>query len=72
MKTIIRLILLFFCVRAKEKELPIDTSKVKVTRRKELLWINSKRIYTDPNGRKICEHHLEEDELQKIKEINLI
>ena len=72
MKTIIRLILLFFCVRAKEKELPIDTSKVKVTRRKGLLWINSKRIYTDQNGRKICEHHLEEDELQKIKEINLI
>ena len=72
MKTIIRLILLFFCVRAKEKELPIDTSKVKVTRRKKLPWINSKRIYTDQNGRKIREQHLEEDELQKIKEINLI
>ena len=72
MKTIIRLILLFFCVRAKEKELPIDTSKVKVTRRKELLWINGKRIYTDPNGLRICEHYLEKNELQKIKEINLI
>ena len=72
MKTLIKTIRLFFCLKTPEKELPIDTSQVKVSRRKGVIWINRKRIYTDPNGRKVCEQLLTKEEMQKIKEMNLI
>ena len=72
MKTLIKSARLFFCLKTPEKELPIDTSKVKVNRRKGLIWINSKRIYTDPNGRKVCEQLLNKEEKLKLKEMNLI
>ena len=72
MKTLIKTIRLFFCLKTPEKELPLDTSEVKVNRRKGIIWINNKRIYTDPNGRKVCEQLLTKAEIKKIKEMNLI
>lgn len=72
MKTILRALRLFFCFNIKKHEEPIDTSGVKVSRRKGLIWINGKRIYKDQYGRKVCEQLVTKKELQKLKEMNLI